>query len=189
MGTQRVEQRLRDVTAALGKAGIPYAVIGGNAVNHWVATRNRYATVTTRDVDILVNRGDVDRVAATVTAIGFLRSDLRKLVMFVQPDEPDRRSGVHLHWAGERVRPSYVVPAPDTAESVDSGDGYRVIALGALVSMKLASFRTKDRVHLELLLSLGMIDESIRASLHPELASRLAEVERTMDEDDFAEDP
>ncbi len=37
MAVERVEQRLRKVTAALNDADVPYGVIGGNAVAAWVA--------------------------------------------------------------------------------------------------------------------------------------------------------
>ena len=53
MAVERVEQRLRKVTAALDAAEIRYAVIGGNAVAVWVAKADPSATRTTRDVDLL----------------------------------------------------------------------------------------------------------------------------------------
>lgn len=34
---EKVKERLRRVTSTLNDAGIPYAVIGGNAVQLWVA--------------------------------------------------------------------------------------------------------------------------------------------------------
>ena len=36
MAVDRVEKRLRKVTAALDAAGVKYAVIGGNAVAAWL---------------------------------------------------------------------------------------------------------------------------------------------------------
>ena len=107
MAMERVEQRLLRVTQALDAAGVPYAVVGGNAVAAWVAQIDPAATRTTKDVDLLVRRADLERITTALGALGLQREDLRSLVLFVDPAEPSRRSGVHLVWAGEKVRPSY----------------------------------------------------------------------------------
>lgn len=39
---EKVKDRLRRVTRALNAAAIPYAVVGGNAVQHWVAQVDQY---------------------------------------------------------------------------------------------------------------------------------------------------
>ena len=88
MAMERVEQRLKRVTQALDAAGIPYAVVGGNAVAAWIARIDPAATRTTKDVDLLVRRDDLDRITGTLTALGFRREDLRGLVLFIDPDEP-----------------------------------------------------------------------------------------------------
>ena len=62
MAVDRVEKRLRKVTAALDDAGIAYAVIGGNAVTCWVGRVDPAATRATKDVALLVNRRDLDRL-------------------------------------------------------------------------------------------------------------------------------
>ncbi|MCK4342144.1 MAG: nucleotidyltransferase family protein [Phycisphaerae bacterium] len=102
MAMERVEERLRRVTQALDKTGILHAVVGGNAVAAWVAQVDPAATRTTKDVDLLVRRTDLGRITQTLTALGLRREDLRDLVIFVDPDEPSRRSGIRLVWAGER---------------------------------------------------------------------------------------
>src|SRR2546429_8802086 len=112
MAMEQVERRLRKVTAALDAAGIRYAVIGGNAVALWVAKADPAATRTTKDVDLLVNRGDLDRITEVMQSLGFAVQDLRPLVLFVDPEEPSLRAGVHLVWAGQKVRPSYAHPTP-----------------------------------------------------------------------------
>jgi hypothetical protein len=48
-----------------------------------------------------------------------------------------------------------------------------VLRLGALVRMKLTSFRDKDRTHLRDLISVGLVDKSWRVKLPDELAARL----------------
>lgn len=180
MAMDRVQDRLLRVSAALDAAGIPYAVVGGNAVAAWVAKANPAATRTTKDVDILVARADLGRVTAVMQQLGFKREILRSLVVFLDPAEPDRRSGVHLVWASEKVRPSNLHPAPDVRESIRDVE-YQVLDLSALVRMKLTSFRDIDRVHVADLLSVGLIDDRIRNSLPSDLQIRLDEIEQSRD--------
>ncbi len=177
MAIERVQQRLRKVTAALDAAGIRYAVVGGNAVAAWVGRVDPGATRATKDVDLLVSRQDVPRITAVITGLGFTREDLRDIVLFTDPQEPSRKSGVHLVWAGERIRPSYTVLSPTVDEAVRDPEGFLVVDLPALVRMKLTSFRPIDQVHIADMLGVGLIDERVRAALPTELMARLAEVE------------
>ncbi len=179
MAVDRVEERLRKVTAALDAAGVQYAVVGGNAVAAWVGRVDPSATRATKDVDLLVRRSDVDRVTAAITALGFRREDLRDLVLFTDPHEPSRKAGVHLVWAAERIRPSYTVPSPDVTEAERDPEGFLVLSLAALVRMKLTSFRDIDRVHIADMLDIGLITDAVRASLPDELRDRLTEVARS----------
>lgn len=178
MAIDRVQQRLRRVTSALEAAGVPYAVVGGNAVAAWVGRVDQAATRATKDVDLLVRRADTDRITRAIEGLGFRREDLRDLVLFIDPDEPSKRAGVHLVWADEKVRPSYSVPSPKVEESERDPEGFRVLSLGALVRMKLTSFRDIDRVHVGDLLEVGLVGPAIRTSLPPELAMRLDQIER-----------
>ncbi|HUU84007.1 MAG TPA: hypothetical protein VM243_10940 [Phycisphaerae bacterium] len=184
MAVDRVEKRLRRVTEALDAANVPYAVIGGNAVATWVGRADPGATRATKDVDLLVRRSDDDRVTQAMTTLGFKRHDLRRMVLFVDPDEPSKRSGVHLVWADEFVRPSYPCPAPSVDEAVRDPEGFLVLDLAALVRMKLTSCRDIDRVHIADLTSVGLIDEAIRNHLSPELRARLDDIQRAMEDRD-----
>src|SRR3954452_20604125 len=67
-----VRERLLRATRALNLAGIPYAVVGGNAVASWVATVDEGAVRNTRDVDILVCRTDLDAVTEALEKAGFV---------------------------------------------------------------------------------------------------------------------
>lgn len=170
--------------AALDAEDIPYAMIGGNAVRAWVATRNPAAVRTTRDVDILANAADVQRITQAMEAIGFRREDLRSLTMFIDPAEPDRRAAVHLVWADQKVRPSSLHPAPSVDERVRVIDErFWVATLPALLKLKLTAFRLRDQVHLLDMLSVGLIDDAVRATLPADLLERLRQVEAQMDED------
>lgn len=179
MAIDRVQQRLIKTAAALESAGIRYAVVGGNAVAAWVGRVDPGATRATKDVDILVRRADVDRITAALTAppVNFSREDLRDIVLFVDPAEPSRKSGVHLVWAGEKIRPSYTVPSPTVDEAERDAEGFWVISLAALVRMKLTSFRPIDQAHVIDMLGVGLIDAALRAGLPQELKARLEALE------------
>ena len=57
-GGGKSQGALRRATRELDEAGVLYAVVGGNAVAEWVARVDEEAIRNTRDVDILVRRGD-----------------------------------------------------------------------------------------------------------------------------------
>lgn len=179
MAVDRVERRLRKVAAALEAAGVAYAVCGGNAVAAWVGSIDSAATRATKDVDLLVRRTDDAAIAQVMSDLGFERRDLRRLVLYVDPEEPSTRSGVHLVWAQTLIRPGYPAVSPSVDEAVIDASGLRVLNLPALVRMKLTSFRDIDRVHITDLLEVGLIDEDIRASLAPELRARLQQLEES----------
>lgn len=184
MAMERVRERLCLVTAALDAAGIPYAVIGGNAVAAWIAQVDPAATRTTKDVDLLVRRPDLEAVTHVLSGLGFRREDLRSLVLFVDPAEPSRRSGVHLVWAAEKVRPSYAHEAPDVTEAVRPRGSFAVLGLPALLRMKLTSYRDIDRVHVADLLRVGLIDDPVRATLPADLRTKLDDIARHVEPED-----
>ena len=70
---EKVRERLERACAALEKHKVPYAVVGGNAVAAWVATVDEGAVRNTRDVDILLNRQDIDRATVALQEAGFHR--------------------------------------------------------------------------------------------------------------------
>src|SRR4029079_18418972 len=78
----KVRERLLRATDALNRAGIPYAVAGGNAVASWVATIDEGAVRNTRDVDLLVRRSDLPEVTAALEQAGFVAGELLGVVMF-----------------------------------------------------------------------------------------------------------
>src|SRR6266478_4038899 len=78
----KVRERLLRATAALNQAGVPYAVVGGNAVASWVATVDEGAVRNTRDVDLLVRRNDLPAITAALEQAGFVGGVLLDVVMF-----------------------------------------------------------------------------------------------------------
>ena len=177
---QKVKDRLRRVTRALDRAGILYAVVGGNAVQLWVAQVDEAAVRNTRDVDILIQRSDLDRAIESLGREGFVYRHAAGVSMFLDGPDAKARDAVHVVFALEKVRPEYVLPTPDVNESQTIKDT-RTLRLEALVRMKLTSFRDKDRVHVRDMLDVGLIDETWLERYPPELQARLQELIDTPD--------
>jgi Uncharacterised nucleotidyltransferase len=176
----KVRERLLRATAALNRVGVPYAVVGGNAVASWVATIDEGAVRNTRDIDLLVRRSDLPAITAALEQAGFVGGDLLDVVMFRDGAEGKPSEAVHLLFAGEKTRPDHPLPAPEI-QTVHDPANFRVIALEALVTMKLMSNRDKDRTHLRDLIGVRLIDASWLTKLPPELADRLKQILDTPD--------
>lgn len=170
-----VRERLLRTAAALEAAGIPYCVIGGNAVAAWVGRVNPRAVRNTVDVDILLRSEDLPAAAQAMAAAGFRYRHAAGIDFFLDGPNGAFEEAVHVVKAGELVRKDYLLPAPELTESIQ-GDEYHFLSLEALVRMKLTSFRKKDQVHLEDLLSAKLIDATWCVRFPPELAARLRQV-------------
>src|SRR5689334_3136806 len=105
----KVRERLLRATAALNQAGIPYAVVGGNAVASWVATVDEGAVRNTRDVDILVRRGDLPAITSALEGAGFVGGELLGVVMFRDGPEGKPSEAIHLLFSGEKLRPGQIL--------------------------------------------------------------------------------
>lgn len=175
LAVEKVRERLKRSAAALDAAGVPYAVIGGNAVAAWVSKVDPGAARNTVDVDLMINRSDFPAAKAALEAAGFVYYDLMDVPMFLDGPDGRPRDAVHLLFAGEKVKQTYAAAAPPI--SVDaSHDAYQLLTLTELVTMKLTSFRDKDRTHLRDLIGVGLVDASWLPRLEPELATRLQEL-------------
>lgn len=172
---EKVRDRVLRTAAAFEKAGVPYAVIGGNAVAAWVSRVDEAAVRNTQDVDILLRRTDLDAAKAAMTSAGFIYAQALGVDLFLDGPEARPRDAVHVVFAGERIRPDYAAPAPDVDES-EPGTSFQVLSLDALVRMKLTSYRRKDQVHVLDLIDVGLIDASWCGRLPAPLASRLEEL-------------
>lgn len=172
---EKVRERLLRATAALEEAGIAYAVAGGNAVAVWVTRVDEAAVRNTRDVDILIQRIDLDRVRTALENIGFVYRHVSGLDVFLDGPEASVRDAVHVIFAGEKVRPHEVLPNPDITET-EEADHFRVLSLEALVRIKLTAFRDKDRTHLRDMLEVGLIDAEWVSRFPSELSARLQQL-------------
>ena len=167
-----VRQRLLRSTAALAAAGVPYAVVGGNAVAAHVAMIDEGAVRNTRDVDLLLRRADLPAARVALEAAGFVYRRAAGIDMFLDGPDAKARDGVHVLIAGEKVRDGDLFPTPEVADS-EATEHFRVISLEALVRVKLNVFRRKDQVHLQDMIGVGLIDATWPARLPPTLGERL----------------
>ena len=178
-GIEKVKARLRRATALLDSAGLPYAVIGGNAVAAWVSRVDDSVVRNTRDVDLLVRRSDMEAIVTVMTAGGFIHRSVSilggkgRIEMFLDGPGAKARDGVHLIFSGEKVNPESLEPSPDVEEIDVTHSDFRLVDLEALVMMKLTSHRDKDRVHLRDMMEIGMLDVSWLERVPVSLRDRL----------------
>lgn len=155
----RVEVRLRKVIAILEASGIPFAIVGGNAVRIWVAQVDPGAVRATNDVDVLIRPENLEQVKQVMTENGYHYRQAAGLDMFLEGKDDSVRHAVHVVLANRMVKQDDYESTPDVEPS-EYGDGIRTLPLERLVRMKLNSFRLKDRVHLLDMIDVGLLDES-----------------------------
>ncbi len=172
---EKVQERLEKTARTLENAGIPYAIIGGNAVRAWVAQKDEAAVRTTRDVDILLRRSDLSAATEAMQNAGFVYRHSAGIDMFLDHENAKARDAVHVLIASEKVRETDLLAAPDVDESVIV-DAHRTLSLAALVQMKLNVFRDKDRMHLRDMLDVELIDANWISKVPLILAPRLQEL-------------
>jgi predicted nucleotidyltransferase len=175
---EKVRERLLRAAGALERAGIAYAVAGGNAVALWVSRVDEAAVRNTRDVDILIRRSDLDATKAALTSAGFVYRHSSGLDLFLDGPEAAARDVVHVVFALEKVRPHEALANPDVTDA-ESTTEFRVLSLPALVRIKLTAYRDKDRTHLRDLIDVGLIDENWYERLPDELSERLRQLTET----------
>ena len=169
---QHVEQLfevLKRVTSPLQAAGIEYRVVGGVAVFLHVSEKDPLAARMTRDIDMAVDRRDLDRIADAVRPFGFEYRHVAGIVMLVDAVKPSARSAVHL----------YSEAVPDFSPPVETREGVLLAPVADLVHMKLTSYRLKDRVHIQDMDAAGLIGADVEGGLPNELLRRLAEIRST----------
>lgn len=173
MAMDAVTERLNRIVKALEEATVPYALIGGQAVALWVATKDPAAVRTTKDVDILLQRTDLPRARAAALTAGMDYLEVIDVGMFLDRADPNPRHAVHLLWAGEKVKPENPLPAPAIEDRLALEPGKQVVSLAGLIAMKLMANRDQDRVHLRDMIDVGLIDRNSLTQLPPLLAERL----------------
>ncbi|HEY1048488.1 MAG TPA: hypothetical protein VGE39_01985 [Prosthecobacter sp.] len=174
----KVRERLLRAAHVLDGAGVPYAVVGGNAVAAWVSRVDESAVRNTRDVGMLLRRADLPAAIAAMEKEGFVHRRVASIGkcghmdVFLDGTDAKVRDAVHVVFAAEKIFPESIEPNADVTESEDSGE-FRLIQLEALVRMKLTAWRDKDRMHLRDLAEVGLVDETWASRFEGELRQRL----------------
>ena len=75
------------IIAVLRDANVPFEVVGGLAVNAHVYSVDRSRTAVTRDVDLLVQRSDVQRIVDAATAAGYSGRSMVGGFMLARPNQ------------------------------------------------------------------------------------------------------
>src|SRR5207237_4161437 len=101
---EKVRQRLTRAAEALERAGIPYAVAGGNAVAAWVSRVDESAVRNTQDVDILLRRSDLTAAKEAMKNAGFVYRHAKGLDMFLDDPKAKARDTVHIVFAAEKIK-------------------------------------------------------------------------------------
>jgi hypothetical protein len=160
----KVRERLLRATAALNQIGVPYAVVGGNAVASWVATVDEGAVRNSPDIELLIDRDDMPVITSTLEQTGFVRDKRNGIVLFRDGPTGSLRQAISLFSSG---------CAKADINAIKNSDGLAVLNLEALVGMLLVGKRNQDCMHLRDLIDAGLVDASWLARFSQELAARL----------------
>ncbi len=170
---------IKRLAAALDGAGIDYRLVGGMAVFLHVYERDPLAARVTRDIDVAVDRADLNGIVEAVRPAGFAYRHAAGVDLLVDARQPNARSAVHLVFVREKVREEYAEPVPGFTPPVKTAEGVLLMPVAGLLRMKLTSYRLKDRVHVKDMDSAGLITPAIEAELPELLQQRLREVRST----------
>jgi hypothetical protein len=173
MALDNVTQRMERIIAALDQGQVPFALVGGQAVALWVATKDPAAVRTTKDVDILIRRSDLPQARKAGLAAGMEYFEVLGVGMLLVQNDPNPRHAVHIVWSDEKVRPEYPLASPKVEDAQRLEPDRPVVPLAGLVRMKLMANRDHDRVHLRDLIDVGLIGREFVPGLPGELAARL----------------
>ena len=170
---------LHRISDALSAAKIPHELIGGLAVLIHVEEANPEYSTLTRDVDLMVRRGDLQQVMQAAATAGFQFRHAAGGDMLLAGN--DVKNAIHLIFSEEKVRPNYLAAAPaiEPEDKVIHGKAVKIIPVRDLLRMKLTSFRDEDRVHVRSLDAAGLITNEVESGLTEELAGRLRIVRET----------
>lgn len=183
---------LERIVTVLRNAKIPFEVVGGVAVNAHILVVHRSRSFVTRDIDILVQRHDLQNIVTSAQSAGYTGRKVIGGFMLIRPGQQPEEA-VHLLFVGEKTRSSHPFPNPvihpEEKHLPEFGVSIPVARLRELIQMKLNSFRPKDETHLEILDKCGLITPAVESDLPAVLKERLAEARKRYSGDEFEEVP
>jgi hypothetical protein len=178
-GMHSLVNDLENITKTLHAAGVRFEIVGGVAVNVHIFSLQRSRSFVTRDIDILVNRNDLQRITTAAEGLGYRAKKMMGGYTLIRPDQ-DLAEAIHLIFAGEKSKSTQVSPHPvlhpENKQLFDIT--IPVAPLVDLIQMKLNSLRPKDIIHLETLDDVGLITPVIERELSPVLQERLKEARK-----------
>jgi hypothetical protein len=182
-GMHMLVNDLEGIVQTLRDADVPFEVVGGVAVNAHIFSLHRSRSFVTRDIDVLIHRNDLERVAKAAESLGYRAKKMMGGYTLIRPEQ-DLAEAVHLLFVGERSKSTQPFPHPELhPEQKHLFDiTIPVAPLKDLLHMKLNSLRPKDIVHLETLDDVGLITPGIEAQLPPPLRDRLQEARKLIAE-------
>ncbi|SPF38272.1 conserved hypothetical protein [Candidatus Sulfopaludibacter sp. SbA4] len=175
-GMHSLVNDLESIVEALQHAGVQFEVVGGVAVNAHILALHRSRSFVTRDIDLLVNRSDLQQIAEAAEPLGYHAKKMMGGYTLIRPEQ-DLAEAVHLIFVGEKSKSTQPLPHPalHPEDKLLFGLTIPVAPLNDLLQMKLNSLRPKDLIHLETLDEVGLITPSVEQGLPAELRERLKE--------------
>ncbi len=177
-GRDEVHKTLRRLVKRLEKAGIPYAVMGGMAVNAHQRRR------ITNDVDLLLTPDGLAEFRKRFVSRNYRQSEGRSR-RFV-----DRLNEVEIDFLLTGLYPGSGKPGPiafpDPEVVAEQHDGVWVVNLPTLIELKLAARRYQDFADVVALIRVNNLDESFAEQLHPSVRADYIEcLEEKRREDEY----
>ena len=176
--SDKVYQTMRRVAACLEQAKVPYAIIGGMAVNAHGHAR------TTTDVDFLLAAEGLATVRKLAGGGEFVADPVRRR-RFI-----DQTTGVRFdvllagHFPGSGLPGPIAFPDPQAVSL--RIDDLNVVDLPTLVQLKLAARRYQDFADVVSLIRANGLDKSFQQKLHPSVRADYIEcLEEKRREDEY----
>jgi hypothetical protein len=178
-GRDDVHQTLRRLVKRLERLGIPYAIVGGMAVNAHGHRR------TTNDVDVLLTREGFEEFRKHFVPKNYKVADPKR-----QRRLTDRSNDVAVDVLLTGLFPGSGKPGPvafpDPAQASEFVRKTRVVNLPTLIQLKLAARRWRDFADVVDLISVHNLDKSYLERLHPSVRKDFIEcLEEKRREDEY----
>jgi hypothetical protein len=173
MGTSDVHLALWKLVSILEAEGIPYAVIGGLALNEYGHRR------VTADVDVILRDDDFENFKRTYLGHGYAeRVPATGKLMDTEHGVPVEVLGAGRYPGDGKPKP---IQFPDPAVSAIRGDRFALLPLGRFLELKLASgmsapHRLKDLADVIELVRSATLPEATADGLHPYVREKFREL-------------
>jgi hypothetical protein len=174
----KVHTTLRRLARDLEAESIPYAIIGGMALNLWGYTRE------TVDVDILLTRQGVEKLRERLVGRGYVAAFSGANKSF---RDAQTQTKIEVLITGEYPGDGKPKPVsfPDPSEVGVDRDGYRVIALEKLIELKLASglsapHRLQDLADVQRLIAVISLPRNLSEQLDPSVRAEYLRLWQTV---------